>query len=100
MKLTKNAPLTEREIDWLEEVLLKYGNDDSILCFSELDGFLTAIVSGPNTVSPSIWLSALWGCGDYHPEWTSEKERTRFVGLSFQHMNDIAGCLYDAPGQF
>lgn len=54
MKLTKNAPLTEREIDWLEEVLLKYGNDDSILCFSELDGFLTAIVSGPNMISPSI----------------------------------------------
>lgn len=46
MKLTKSGPLTDREIDWLEEVLLKYGNDDSVLCFSELDGFLTAIVSG------------------------------------------------------
>ncbi len=51
MKLTKSRPLIDREIDWLEEVLLKYGNDDSVLCFSELDGFLTAIVSGPNTIS-------------------------------------------------
>lgn len=51
MKLTKSGPLIDREIDWLEEVLLKYGNDDSVLCFSELDGFLTAIVSGPNTIS-------------------------------------------------
>lgn len=25
---------------------------------------------------------------------------TRFVGLCFQHMNGIAGCLYDAPEQF
>ncbi len=25
---------------------------------------------------------------------------TRFVGLCFQHMNDIAGCLYEAPEQF
>ncbi|MGS0066204.1 YecA family protein, partial [Escherichia coli] len=25
MKLTKSGPLTDREIDWLEEVLLKYG---------------------------------------------------------------------------
>ncbi|MER5081080.1 MULTISPECIES: YecA family protein [Providencia] len=100
MKMTKDASLTEDEIDWLEEVLLKYGNDGSILCFSELDGFLTAIVSGPNMVSPNIWLSALWGRGDYHPEWTSEKEMTRFVGLCFQHMNDIAGCLYEAPEQF
>ncbi len=100
MKLTKNAPLTDVEIDWLEEVLLKYGNDDSVLCFSELDGFLTAIVSGPNMISPNIWLSALWGRGDYHPRWDSEKEMTRFVGLCFQHLNDIAGCLYEAPDQF
>ncbi|MBM6490218.1 YecA family protein, partial [Enterobacter hormaechei] len=35
MKLTKSGPLTDREIDWLEEVLMKYGNDDSVLCFSE-----------------------------------------------------------------
>ncbi len=60
MKLTKSGPLIDREIDWLEEVLLKYGNDDSVLCFSELDGFLTAIVSGPNTIS-LIRLSAIWG---------------------------------------
>ena len=95
MNLAKNAALTDAEIDWL-----KYGNDDSVLCFSKMDGFLMAIVSGPNTVSPSIWLSALWGRGDYHPEWTSEKEMTRFVGLCFQHMNDIAGCLYETPEQF
>ena len=100
MKLTKSGPLTDREIDWLEEVLMKYGNDDSVLCFSELDGFLTAIVSGPNTISPNTWLSAIWGRGDYHPRWTTEKEMTRFVGLCFQHMNDIAGCLYDAPELF
>ncbi len=30
MKLTKSGPLIDREIDWLEEVLLKYGNDDSV----------------------------------------------------------------------
>jgi uncharacterized protein len=52
MKLTKNSPPLNTKIDWLEEVLLKYGNDDSVPCFSELDGFLTAIVSGPNMVSP------------------------------------------------
>lgn len=47
MKLTKSGPLTDREIDWLEEILMKYGMDDSVLCFSELDGLLTAILSGP-----------------------------------------------------
>lgn len=100
MKLTKSGPLTDREIDWLEEILMKYGMDDSVLCFSELDGLLTAILSGPNMVSPNIWLSAIWGGGDYHPKWSSEREMERFVSLCFQHMNDIAGCLYDAPELF
>lgn len=74
MKLTKSGPLTDREIDWLEEILMKYGMDDSVLCFSELDGLLTAILSGPNMVSPNIWLSAIWGRGDYHPKWSSERD--------------------------
>ncbi|EEU9328775.1 UPF0149 family protein, partial [Escherichia coli] len=82
------------------EILMKYGMDDSVLCFSELDGLLTAILSGPNMVSPNIWLSAIWGGGDYHPKWSSEREMERFVSLCFQHMNDIAGCLYDAPELF
>lgn len=100
MKLTKSGPLTDREIDWLEETLMKYDTDDSVLCFSELDGLLTAILSGPNMVSPGIWLDAIWGRGDYHPKWSSEKEMERFVGLCFQHMNGIADCLYAAPEQF
>lgn len=83
MKLTKSGPLIDREIDWLEEVLLKYGNDDSVLCFSELDGFLTAIVSGPNTISPNTWLSAIWGRGDYHPRWTHRKRDDAFCGAVF-----------------
>jgi uncharacterized protein len=28
------------------------------------------------------------------------REMERFVSLCFQHMNDIAGCLYDAPELF
>lgn len=51
-------------------------------------------------VSPNIWLSAIWGGGDYHPKWSSEREMERFVSLCFQHMNDIAGCLYNAPELF
>lgn len=68
MKLTKSGPLTDQEADWLEETLMKYGTGDSVLCFSELDGLLTAILSEPNMISPGIWLEAIWGKGDYHPK--------------------------------
>ncbi|EPG9695572.1 hypothetical protein L9F39_002985 [Klebsiella aerogenes] len=55
MKLTKSGPLIDREIGWLEEVLLKYGNDDSVLCFSELRG-LTSLAGGD---SPSWYRKEL-----------------------------------------
>ncbi len=40
---------------------MDYGNDDSMLSLSALDGFLTAVLSGPELVSPSQWWPALWG---------------------------------------
>ena len=61
---------------------MKYVNDDSVLCFSELDGFLTAIVSGPNTISPNTAQCYL-GRGDYHPRWTTEKRDDAFCGAVF-----------------
>lgn len=69
MKLSLIAPLTDEELDALEETLLDYGNDDSVLGVSELDGFFTAIVSGPELIPPSRWLPALWGGADKQPEW-------------------------------
>jgi uncharacterized protein len=50
--------LTGKSTGW-KKVLMKYGND-SVLCFSELDGFLTAIV-WPEYDFPNTWLSAIWG---------------------------------------
>jgi len=52
---------TSAELDFVEDMLMKYGNDDSILDVSELDGLLTAIVSGPNMIMPSQWLPDIWG---------------------------------------
>ncbi len=56
--------LNDEELDWLDEFLLDRvdddtdtdGNDEGILGISELDGFLTAVVSGPMVVPPSRWL--------------------------------------------
>ena len=94
------GPLTENELEWLDEVLLKYGNEDSVLDVSELDGLLTALLSGPTPVEPAQWLTALWGGEANVPHWASEEEMTRFMDLTFQHMDDIAQRLSEAPDQF
>ncbi|XES82293.1 YecA family protein [Franconibacter pulveris] len=94
------GPLNEKELEWLDELLAKYGNDDAVLDVSELDGMLTALLSGPREIEPEQWLTALWGGEKHIPRWSSEREMTRFMNLTFQHMNDIADRLSDAPDQF
>lgn len=96
----QQGPLTEKELEWLEETLIKYGNDESVVDVAELDGMLTALLSGPAQVEPSEWLVALWGGQQQIPKWASERERDRFINLTFQHMNDIADRLSDYPDQF
>src|SRR5690606_24490249 len=82
------------------EMLMKYGNDDSILDVSGLDGFLTAIVSGPETVMPSRWMPALWGGEAHSPKWETMEECQRFLELLFRLMNDIAVMLCHCPEDF
>ncbi|KAB7895206.1 UPF0149 family protein [Rouxiella sp. S1S-2] len=96
----KEGPLTEKELEWLEDVLEKYGNDTSVVDVAELDGLLTAILSGPRMIEPSEWLVALWGGPEHIPKWASERELNRFMELSFQHMNDISDRLTEYPDQF
>lgn len=96
----KDGPLTEKELEWLEEMLEKHGSEASILDVSELDGLLTAVLSGPTTVEPGEWLLALWGGQKHVPKWSNEREMTRFMSLCFQHMNDIADRLSEYPDQF
>jgi hypothetical protein len=54
-------PLTEAKLNFINEILLKYGNDDAVLDVSDVDDFLTAIASGPESVMPSRWFPELWG---------------------------------------
>lgn len=96
----KQGPLTEKELEWLDELLAKYCHDESILDVSELDGLLTAILSSPSEIDPDEWLLALWGGVEQVPNWANERELDRFMNLIFQHMNDIDERLFDYPDQF
>jgi uncharacterized protein len=98
--------LTEKEIAYLERFLLDRidenadttGKDEGILGIAELDGFLTAIVSGPVMIPPSQWLPAVWG--DYAPVWKDEKEFESVFSRMIRHMNDIAVTLMEQPEDY
>lgn len=95
-----DQPLNHQELAFVDEMLIKYGNDDAVLDISELDGFLTAIVSGPDPISPDRWLPALWGGPGNEPEWQEEGELRRFVALVIQQMNYNITSLMDHPETF
>ncbi len=106
---TPFTPLSEAELERLGEFLLDRipedadadyteDTDEGILDVSELDGFLTAIVSGPVMIPPSQWLPAVWG--DYETVWENEKEFEEILTLMMRHMSDIAAMLMEQPADF
>jgi uncharacterized protein len=94
------GPLTEEEIEWLDDVLLKHATERSIMDVAEMDGMLTAILSGPKAVGPEVTFAAFWGGEGDQPHWDSEDELKKFVGLTFKHVNDIAERLSTYPEQY
>ncbi|MFW2371902.1 MAG: UPF0149 family protein [Gammaproteobacteria bacterium] len=100
------SDLTENEIKFLEKFLVERisddvsseGKDEGILDVSELDGFFTAIVSGPVVIHPSQWLMAVWG--DFEPVWESEKQFEIVFSLMLRLMNSIASTLIEQPDNY
>ncbi len=82
----------------IKEELDNNEHDEGILCISELDGFFTAIASGPELIPPSQWLPAVWG--EFEPEWESEQEFQNVIGLMIAIMNDISTNLMESPEKF
>ena len=103
-------PLDEVEIEQLNELLFSYsekveqehakdGEDvDCVFSVSELDGFLTAVLTGLNPISPSEWLPALWR--GKLPKFESEAELQTLTDLLIRHMNTLAHSLFEDPESF
>jgi uncharacterized protein len=99
-------PLNEEEIERLDQFLLNRIDDqiiteemdEGIFDISTLDGFFTAIVSGPVTIPPSVWLPSVWG--DFEPEWENEETFSDILSLLIRHMNGIVQTLMEYPDDF
>ncbi|MFO2464397.1 UPF0149 family protein [Pseudomonas sp. 15FMM2] len=83
--------LAPADFEFIEEVLLKYGEDHSVLNLAELDGYFTALVSSPTQVDVSEWFPAIWG--GRNPEWEQIDEAQRFLELCIRHTNTLASQL-------
>lgn len=102
-----HEPLTDAEQDELHALLQRQlegvepedvPEQPPIISLSELDGFLTAIVSGPEMMVPSTWLPVIFG-GEM-PEWETLDEAEHVMSLVFRHLNGIVATLMEEPDEF
>lgn len=101
MTMMDFKPLSEDELEELDRLILKYANEESnnVICsLTELDGFLTAILSSPTLIQPSQWLPRLW---DYQePQWENEKVFERYIDLVFRYYNELVFRLNQGEGVY
>ena len=95
----RSIRLTDDEIDWLSGFLASQQAPDTAMPFETLDGFLTALVIGPEMVMPSTYLPEIWGTEDGSgPVWDSMEQLQYFMDLLSKHWNAIAARRSaDAP---
>jgi len=77
--MQKNELSLEEYHHHINQILDKYGNEQSILDVSELDGFVAAVCSSPEEIPISDWMPTVWGGEENTPEWQSEQEINDFV---------------------
>jgi uncharacterized protein len=89
------APLTESQLDRLEEFLDRHATPADGMSLEMLDGFLHAVVGGPETILPSEWMPEIWrppGSG-HEPVWASGEDFHECFELLVRHSNSVAAAL-------
>ena len=90
----KPQPLTEAELDRLRELLERFGNKRS-MNVEQLDGFLAALICGPQIVPPSEYLPKIWGVDMVLEDTFNPQPILQgFLSLIMRHWNVIAETLH------
>ena len=99
--LSMMAPLSDEEMDELGGFLMSSATSDETMMLDCLDGFLTAIISGPVMIMPSKWMPKVWGStGKDEPVFKTVAQAERITGLIMQHLNGIIWSLHQNPDTF
>ena len=93
-------PLSENDLDELDQFLMSEATSDETMMLDVLDGYLTAIVIGPTTLSFNHWFSGIWGPEkEDMPKFATMAEAQRIIDLIVRHMNGIIAAFEDDPDE-
>jgi uncharacterized protein len=84
------SPLTEAELDELDQFLMSNITSDETMWLDTLNGYLTAIAIGPKTLAFDQWFSRIWGPDEEDmPAFESQDAAQRIINL-WQHSLEYA----------
>jgi uncharacterized protein len=87
----------EIDLEALDAYLMSDESPENCMQLSDLDGFLTAIVVGPELIKPSEWLPVVWGQDS--PEFETEEQAKLILGSIMARYNEIARSLSGVPAE-
>lgn len=93
--------LTVEDYNELGEFLESDETPEKCMSLSKMDGFLTALVIGPEDIMPSQWLPILFGeNSDEEIVWESPERAQRIFDLIMSRYNIISKKFQDEPKTF
>lgn len=94
-----DQPLSEDELADLSRFLSSDAVPEGCMDLAMLDGFLTALMVGPDLTQPSQWLPLVWGDPE-GPEFETVEQAQRITSFLLRHMNAIGSHLSEEPDSF
>ena len=93
--------LSEKEMEELDSFLMSDATTNEVMLLDCLDGFLTAIASGPALPEPEKWIPRVWGpTAEDAPTFESAVQAARITDLLTRHMNAIVWSLQQDAEHF
>ena len=94
----KSEPLTDAEFERLSGILARFDNRQP-MNLEQLDGFLAALICGPEIVRPSEYLPVIFGSDMVLDDsFGSQSVLQEFLSLIMRHWNVIADTLHSGDG--
>jgi uncharacterized protein len=90
-------PTDPVDLEPLDQFLLSDRAPEDSMGLSDVDGFLTGIVVGPELIVPSDWMPVIWGSGGDEPAFASVDEAQAILGTIMGRYAEIAAGLDTDP---
>lgn len=85
----QNSIMTADDLDRLEDLLASENFHGEAMTLDAMQGFLCAVISSPDMVSPGDWIVEAIG----EPTYDSDEQREEVMSLLMKFYNSIAGAL-------